>query len=78
VVLLRQQRREDSNRPAVVFDLGENMEKQQVKPERDLTQELKQLYFHAGRFSAGARDFTARDAYHEYNRRESANTRKVR
>jgi len=48
------------------------MEKQEVKPERDLTQELKQLYFHAGRFSAGARDFTARDAYHEYNRRESA------
>jgi hypothetical protein len=54
------------------------MEKQQVKPERDLTQELKQLYFHAGRFSAGARDFTARDAYHEYNRRESANTRRVK
>jgi hypothetical protein len=54
------------------------MEKQEVKPEWDLSQELKQLYFHAGRFSAGARDFTARDAYHEYNRRESAAPRKVR
>jgi hypothetical protein len=54
------------------------MEKQEVKPERDLTQELKQLYFHAGRFSAGARDFTARDAYHEYNRRESAAPRRVK
>jgi hypothetical protein len=53
------------------------MEKQEVKPQRDLTQELKQLYFHAGRFSAGARDFTARDAYHQYNRRESAAPRRV-
>jgi hypothetical protein len=49
------------------------MKDQQAVPDKkDLTQELKQLYFHAGRFSAGARDFTARDAYHEYNRRESA------
>jgi hypothetical protein len=54
------------------------MEKQEVKPQRDLSQEIKQLYFHAGRFSAGARDFTARDAYHQYNRRESAAPRKVR
>lgn len=54
------------------------MDKQDTKPTRDLTQELKQLYFHAGRFSAGARDFTARDAYHEYNRRETGNTLKVK
>lgn len=54
------------------------MQEQKVKPERDLTQELKQLYFHAGRFSAGARDFTARDAYHEYNRRESARKDRVK
>lgn len=37
----------------------------------DLTQQLKQLYFHAGRWSGGARDWTARKAYEEYNRRES-------
>lgn len=44
----------------------------------DIAQDLKQLYFHAGRWSAGARDYTAREAYHEYNRRESGNTGKVR
>lgn len=37
----------------------------------DLTQQLKQLYFHAGRWSAGARDWTARKAFEEYNRRET-------
>lgn len=36
----------------------------------DLTQELKQLYFHAGRWAGGARDYTARQAYLAYNRRE--------
>jgi hypothetical protein len=38
----------------------------------DLTQELKQLYFHAGRWVGGARDYTARQAYLAYNRRETA------
>lgn len=42
----------------------------------DITQELKQLYFHAGRWAAGARDYTARAAYHEYNRRETKALRK--
>jgi len=37
----------------------------------DLTQELKQLYFHAGRASAGARDYLAVEAYKNYERRES-------
>ena len=32
----------------------------------DLTQELKQLYFHAGRASAGARDYLAVEAYKRY------------
>lgn len=36
----------------------------------DLGQQLKQLYFHAGRWSGGARDYTARQAFLEYNRRE--------
>jgi hypothetical protein len=44
----------------------------------DITQELKQLFFHAGRFSAGARDWTAREAYKAYHRRESATQRKVK
>jgi hypothetical protein len=44
----------------------------------DITQELKQLYFHAGRFSAGARDWTAREAYKAYHRRESATQRTVK
>ena len=37
----------------------------------DITQELKQLYFHAGRASAGARDYLAVEAYKNYERRES-------
>lgn len=32
----------------------------------DITQELKQLYFHAGRASAGARDRLAVEAYKNY------------
>jgi len=32
----------------------------------DITQELKQLYFHAGRASAGARDYLAIEAYKRY------------
>jgi len=36
----------------------------------DITQELKQLYFHAGRFSGGARDYLAREAYKIYSVRE--------
>lgn len=36
----------------------------------DITQELKQLYFHAGRASAGARDYLAVEAYKNYERRE--------
>jgi len=32
----------------------------------DITQELKQLYFHAGRASAGARDYLAVEAYKRY------------
>ena len=37
----------------------------------DLTQELKQLYFHAGRASAGARDYLAVEAYKRYQSLES-------
>lgn len=44
----------------------------------DISQEIKQLYFHAGRWSAGARDYTARSAYLEYNRRETGSKRRVR
>ena len=36
----------------------------------DISQELKQLYFHAGRASAGARDYLAVEAYKNYERRE--------
>lgn len=38
----------------------------------DITQELKQLYYHAGRWAGGARDYTARQAFLAYNRREKA------
>ena len=37
----------------------------------DITQELKQLYFHAGRASAGARDYLAVEAYKRYQSLES-------
>jgi len=36
----------------------------------DITQEFKQLYFHAGRASAGARDYLAIEAYKRYQRLE--------
>ena len=36
----------------------------------DITQELKQLYFHAGRASAGARDYLAVEAYKRYQKLE--------
>lgn len=38
----------------------------------DLTQSLAQMYFHAGRWSGGARDYTARQAYMAWNKREKA------
>ena len=44
----------------------------------DIAEQLKQLYFHAGRWSGGARDNTARQAFHEYNRRESGARRRVK
>ena len=44
----------------------------------DISQDLKQLYFHAGRWVGGARDYTAREAYHAYNRREAGDNGKVR
>lgn len=37
----------------------------------DITQEIKQLYFHAGRASAGARDYLAVEAYKRYQIREA-------
>lgn len=45
----------------------------------DITQETKQLYFHAGRWVGGARDRLAREAFEQYNRREgNANLRPIR
>lgn len=41
-----------------------------TKDRVDITQELKQLYFHAGRASAGARDYLAIEAYKNYSKRE--------
>lgn len=38
----------------------------------DLVQSLAQMYFHAGRWSGGARDYTARQAYLAWNKREKA------
>jgi hypothetical protein len=35
-----------------------------------ISQELLQLYYHAGRWVGGARDYTAREAFHAYNSRE--------
>jgi len=35
-----------------------------------ITQELKQVYFHAGRASAGARDYLAVEAYKRYQKLE--------
>lgn len=36
-------------------------------------EELKKLYFNAGRWVGGARDYSAREAYHEMKAREDAN-----
>jgi hypothetical protein len=36
-------------------------------------QELKQLYFHAGRWAGGAKDYGARMAYQNYKRLERPN-----
>ena len=41
-----------------------------TKDRVDITQELKQIYFHAGRASAGARDWLAVEAYKQYQRME--------
>lgn len=38
----------------------------------DISEQLKQLYWHAGRWSGGARDYTARQAYMAWNKREKA------
>jgi len=37
-----------------------------------ISQELLQLYYHAGRWAGGARDHTARQAFHAYNTREKS------
>lgn len=42
----------------------------------DLSQSLAQMYFHAGRWSGGARDYTAREAYLAWNKREKALVKK--
>jgi hypothetical protein len=42
-----------------------------TKTELDLVRnELLQLYFHAGRWKGGARDYIARQAFMSYNERE--------
>lgn len=41
-----------------------------TKDKIDITQELKQVYFHAGRASAGARDYLAVEAYKRYQKLE--------
>jgi len=42
-----------------------------TKTELDLVRnELLQLYFHAGRWKGGARDYAAREAFMAYNERE--------
>ncbi len=45
----------------------------QIEKRNQLEREkkIKKLYFHAGRWSAGSRDHTAREAFMEYNRRET-------
>jgi hypothetical protein len=45
-----------------------------TKTEMDLvSNKLLQLYFHAGRWSGGARDYSARQAFLAYNAREQRN-----
>ena len=41
------------------------------KDKWDITQETKQIYFHAGRWSGGARDHLAREAYRRFSMMES-------
>lgn len=41
-----------------------------IKTDRAKVEEFKKLYFNAGRWSGGARDWTARKAFEEINRRE--------
>lgn len=42
-----------------------------TKTELDvLSNQLRELYFNAGRWSGGARDYKAREAYHAYNQIE--------
>lgn len=36
----------------------------------DISEELKQLYFHAGRWSGGARDWKARKHFEQLKKRE--------
>jgi hypothetical protein len=38
-------------------------------------EDLKKLYFNAGRWVGGARDFTAREAYHDMKAREQHENR---
>ena len=45
-----------------------------TKTEMDLvSNKLLQLYFHAGRWVGGSRDYAARQAFEAYNAREKAN-----
>ena len=45
-----------------------------TKTEMDLVgNKLLRLYFDAGRWSGGARDYSAREAFHAYNAREKRN-----
>ncbi len=37
----------------------------------DLSEELQKMYFNAGRWVAGDRDWTAREAFNKYNEREN-------
>ena len=36
----------------------------------DLDEELKKMYFNAGRWAGGSKDWTARKAYEQYMKRE--------
>lgn len=39
--------------------------------QRDRLEEMKKVYFNAGRWAGGARDHNAREAFEEMNRRET-------
>jgi hypothetical protein len=50
-----------------------------TKTDMDLvSQQMLQLYYHAGRWVGGARDNTARQAFHAYNDRETRRRAKVK